>query len=160
MSEIDKFDLAILTALQSDGRMAVSALAEQVALSATPVTRRIRAMEDQGLIAGYSARIDARKLGFAMQAFVLANLKHHDDETIARFEAVVNAMDSVIACYAVTGDMDYILHIMARDVDHLNEIVLKRLVRIDGIGDVKSILALQTVKQGHGVPINEARKTG
>ena len=152
---MDKIDLSILHALQADARTPVTALAEQVALSATPVTRRIKALEADGYIMGYTTRMDAKKLGFAMQAFVLANLKQHNDETIDRFESVVGAMDSVIACYAVTGDMDYILHIVARDVDHLNEIVLKRLVRIEGVGDVKSILVLQTVKQGHAVPLTE-----
>ncbi len=152
---MDKIDHSILCALQADARLSVTALAEQVALSATPVTRRIKALEADGTITGYTTRMDAKKLGFSMQAFVLANLKQHNDETIERFEAAVGAMDSVIACFAVTGDMDYILHIVARDVDHLNEIVLKRLVRIEGVGDVKSILVLQTVKQGHPVPLNE-----
>jgi Lrp/AsnC family transcriptional regulator, leucine-responsive regulatory protein len=152
---MDKIDHSILCALQADARMPVTALAEHIALSATPVTRRIKAMEADGYITGYTTRMDAKKLGFSMQAFVLANLKQHNDETIDRFEAEVGAMESVIACFAVTGDMDYILHIVARDVDHLNEIVLKRLVRIEGVGDVKSILVLQTVKQGHAVPLNE-----
>ena len=152
---MDKIDHSILCALQADARMPVSALAENIALSATPVTRRIKALEADGYITGYTTRMNAKKLGFSMQAFVLANLKQHNDATIDRFEAEVGAMDSVIACFAVTGDMDYILHIVARDVDHLNEIVLKRLVRIDGVGDVKSILVLQTVKQGHAVPLNE-----
>ncbi len=152
---MDKIDHSILCALQADARMPVTALAENIALSATPVTRRIKALEAEGYITGYTTRMDAKKLGFSMQAFVLANLKQHNDVTIDRFEAEVEAMDSVIACFAVTGDMDYILHIVARDVDHLNEIVLKRLVRIEGVGDVKSILVLQTVKQGHAVPLNE-----
>ena len=152
---MDKIDHSILCALQADARMPVSALAENIALSATPVTRRIKALEADGYITGYTTRMNAKKLGFSMQAFVLANLKQHNDATIDRFEAEVGAMDSVIACFAVTGDMDYILHIVARDVDHLNEIVLKRLVRIDGVGDVKSILVLQTVKQGHAIPLNE-----
>lgn len=152
---MDKIDHSILCALQADARIPVTALAEQVALSATPVTRRIKALEADGFITGYTTRMDAKKLGFSMQAFVLANLKRHNDETIDRFEGEVGAMDSVIACFAVTGDMDYILHIVARDVDHLNEIVLKRLVRIDGVGDVKSILVLQSVKQGHSVPLND-----
>lgn len=152
---MDKIDHSILCALQADARMPVTALAEHIALSATPVTRRIKALEADGYITGYTTRMDAKKLGFSMQAFVLANLKQHNDATIDRFEAEVGAMDSVIACFAVTGDMDYILHIVARDVDHLNEIVLKRLVRIEGVGDVKSILVLQTVKQGHAVPLNE-----
>ena len=92
--------------------------------------------------------------------FAQISLDRHSGEIVDNFIQAVRDAPEVMECYAVTGDMDYILHIMARDVDHLNEIVLKRLVRIDGIGDVKSILALQTVKQGHGVPINEARKTG
>ncbi len=154
---MDKIDRSILRALQSDARMPVTMLADQVALSATPVTRRIKALETEGYITGYTTRMDARKLGFAMQAFVLANLKQHNDSTIDRFEAEVGALDSVIACFAVTGEMDYILHIVARDVDHLNEIVLKKLVRIEGVSDVQSILVLQTVKHGHAVPLNEMK---
>ena len=91
---MDKIDHSILCALQADARLSVTALAEQVALSATPVTRRIKALEADGTITGYTTRMDAKKLGFSMQAFVLANLKQHNDETIERFEAAVGAMDS------------------------------------------------------------------
>lgn len=153
MTSLDAFDRAIIAALQDDARMPVAQIAERVSLSATPVSRRLKRLEDEGVIAGYRPVIDPRQLGFALEVYVLINLQPHNDENIARFESAVLANPYVIACHAVTGDMDYLLHVVARDVEHLNQITLKSLVRVQGVRDVKSIIALEAVKVPGIVPV-------
>ncbi|WP_066772718.1 Lrp/AsnC family transcriptional regulator [Croceicoccus mobilis] len=153
MSRLDVFDKRIITALQEDARMPIAAVAERATLSATPVSRRVKKLEDEGIIAGYAPVLDARKLGFELEAYVLINLKSHSDKNIARFENAIRDNPYVVSCHAVTGDMDYILRIIARDVEHLSQITLKTLVRLDGVRDVKSIIALEAVKESRSPPL-------
>ncbi len=150
---IDDFDRQIIAALQEDARMPIALIAERVSLSATPVSRRLKRLEEAGIIAGYAPIIDQRKLGLGLNAYVLINLHAHTDENISAFEAEIIGNPYVIACHAVTGDMDYLLHVIARDVEHLNQITLKTLVRIPGVRDVKSIIALEAVKQSRSLPL-------
>ena len=144
--QLDQFDRQIITALLEDGRMPVTAIAERTSLSATPVSRRLKRLEDDGVILGYAPILDPKVLGLKLTAYVLVNLQEHNDENITRFEAAVHANPYVIACHAVTGDMDYMLQIVARDVEHLTEITLKTLLRIPGVRDVKSMIALEEIK--------------
>lgn len=151
--QLDEFDLSIVRSLQEDARMPVAQVAERAALSATPVSRRIKRLEDEGVIRGYAPVLDARKLGFELDAYVLINLAAHSDDNISRFEQAILENPYVIACHAVTGDMDYLVHVIARDVEHLSQITLKALVRIPGVRDVKSIIVLETVKQTRALPL-------
>jgi len=151
---LDTFDRRIITSLQEDGRMPIAMLAERVSLSATPVSRRLKRLEEEGYIRGYAPVLDMRKLGFELDAYVLVNLQIHDDENVDRFEREVIANPYVVSCHAVTGDMDYLLHVIARNVDHLNQSTLKTLVRIPGVRDVKSIIALEEVKPVQSVPLD------
>ncbi|HEY0959231.1 MAG TPA: Lrp/AsnC family transcriptional regulator [Novosphingobium sp.] len=150
---IDTFDRQIITALQEDGRMPIANLADRVSLSATPVSRRLKRLEEEGYIRGYAPILDLRKLGFELDAYVLVNLQIHNDENIDRFEREILANPCIVSCHSVTGDMDYLLHVIARDVDHLNQSTLKMLVRIPGVRDVKSIIALEAVKPLQSVPL-------
>ena len=97
--------------------------------------------------------LDLRQLGYQLDVYVLINLQAHTDDNISRFEQAVLDNPYVIACHAVTGDMDYLLHVIARDVEHLNQITLKSLVRIPGVRDTKSIIALEAVKQTRIAPL-------
>jgi Lrp/AsnC family transcriptional regulator, leucine-responsive regulatory protein len=151
---VDEFDLRIIAALQEDGRMPVANIAERTSLSATPVSRRLKRLEEEGIIRGYAPILDGRKLGFELDVYVLINLQAHNDENIGRFEQEVLANPFVIACHAVTGDMDYLLHVIARDVEHLSQITLKSLVRIPGVRDIKSIIVLETIKETRATPLN------
>ncbi|HKT85534.1 MAG TPA: Lrp/AsnC family transcriptional regulator [Novosphingobium sp.] len=151
--QIDPFDRKIIQALQEDARMPVAQVAELAALSATPVSRRIKRLEDEGVILGYQPVLDTRRLGFELDAYVLINLDGHSDENISRFEEAIHGNPYVIACHAVTGDMDYLVHVIARDVEHLSQITLKTLVRIPGVRDVKSIIVLETIKETRATPL-------
>lgn len=150
---IDAFDRKIIQSLQEDARMPVAQVAERTALSATPVSRRIKRLEDEGVILGYQPVLDPRRLGFELDAYVLINLDGHSDENISRFEQAIHGNPYVIACHAVTGDMDYLVHVIARDVEHLSQITLKTLVRIPGVRDVKSIIVLETIKETRATPL-------
>ena len=150
---LDMFDRRIIAALQDDARMTVAQIAERVSLSATPVSRRLRRLEEEGVIAGYAPVLDAGKLGFTLDAYVMINLQAHSDEIIDRFEGAIKANPYVIACHAVTGEMDYLLHVIARDMEHLSQITLKTLVRIPGVRDVKSILVMENVKKSPAIPV-------
>lgn len=151
--QLDAFDRKIIRSLQEDARMPVAQVAERAALSATPVSRRIRRLEDEGVILGYAPVLDARRLGFELDAYVLINLDGHSDENISRFEQAIQGNAYVVACHAVTGDMDYLVHVVARDVEHLSQITLKGLVRIPGVRDVKSIIVLDTIKDARVLPL-------
>lgn len=150
---LDEFDKSIIAALLEDGRMPVANIAERASLSATPVSRRLKRLEDEGVITGYVPILDSRKLGFELDAYVLINLQAHNDENISRFEREIHANPYVIACHAVTGDMDYLVHVTARDMEHLSQITLKTIVRIPGVRDVKSIIVLETVKKMRAGPL-------
>ena len=150
---IDSFDRQIIAALLEDGRMPIANLAERVSLSATPVSRRLKRLEEEGYIRGYAPILDMRKLGLELDAYVLVNLLIHDDENIDRFEREVLVNPYVVSCHSVTGDMDYLLHVIARNVEHLNQSTLKTLVRIPGVRDVKSIIALEAIKPMQAVPL-------
>jgi len=151
--QLDLFDRRIIEALQADARMPVAAIAERTALSATPVSRRLKRLEDEGLIRAYAPVLDTRKLGFALDAYVLVNLDAHSDENIAGFEQAIAENPYVIACHAVTGDRDYLLHVLARDVEHLGQITLKSIVRIQGVRDVQSVIVLETIKKSPAIPL-------
>ncbi len=153
MRDLDDFDLQILDLLQSDGRMPVTAIAERVALSPTPCSRRIKRLEDEGYIRSYRAILDPAKAGQRLEAFVQVNLTAHSDANIARFHRTVAETPAIIACHAVTGDADYMLHVLAEDMEHLSQVVLKTLVRVEGVRDVKSILVLETVKLSGAIPV-------
>lgn len=151
---MDRFDRDIIAALQDDARMPIAEIAERVSLSATPVSRRLKRLEEDGIIRGYAPLLDMRKLGFELDAYVLINLETHNDENIDRFEQEILSNPYVVSCNAVTGDMDYLLHVIARNVDHLNQSTLKSLVRIPGVRDVKSIIALEAIKSLQSVPLD------
>lgn len=160
MRDLDEFDRKILAALQEDGRLPVVALAEAVALSPTPCSRRVKRLEDEGYIERYAAVLSPKMAGLEIEAFVQVNLQAHSDENIASFNQTIADTPAVVACHAVTGDFDYLLRVVARDMEHLSNVVLKTLVKIAGVRDVKSILVLDTVKASHGLPIEADYSAG
>jgi Lrp/AsnC family leucine-responsive transcriptional regulator len=151
--QLDEFDRGIIAALQEDARMPVAGIAERIALSPTPVSRRLKRLEDEGLIRGYAPVLDTRLLGFALDAYVLVNLDAHSDANITGFEQAIADNPYVIACHAVTGERDYLLHVIARDVEHLGQITLKSIVRIKGVRDVQSVIVLETIKKSPALPL-------
>ena len=152
----DRTDLLLLAELQRSGRLTNAELAERVHLSPSACLRRVQRLERDGVIAGYRAEVDPAKLGLGLTAFVRVQLARHDDAAIEAFSAGVNAWDEVIACHALTGDMDYLLHVMVRDLEHFSRFLLDRLLGQAGVADVNSSFVLRTVKTFRGLPLPRA----
>lgn len=152
---LDRTDLAILALLQRDGRIRNAELAQRVNLSASACLRRCQRLEQTGVIAGYGARLDPARVGLGLQAFVRVQLAHHDAAAIEQFAAAVAAWDDVIACHALTGDMDYLLHVVVSDLEHFSRFLLDHLLNDAGVADVNSSFVLRTVKAARGLPLPE-----
>lgn len=150
---LDRIDLTLLALLQRNGRISNAELAEQVALSASACLRRVQRLEQSGVLLGYSAQLDAGRLGLGLQAFVRVQLKQHDAAAVAGFSEAVNHWDEVVACHALTGDMDYLLQVMVEDLDHFSRFLLDRLLRDGQVVDVNSSFVLRTVKQARALPL-------
>ncbi|NKE46765.1 Lrp/AsnC family transcriptional regulator [Roseomonas frigidaquae] len=150
---LDEIDRRILRALQQDGRIAVTLLAEQVGLSATPCLRRIRRMEEAGVIARYTAVVDPTRVGLPIQAFVQVALSSHAEEVAAAFHRALEARSEVVAAYAMSGGMDYMLHVVASDFEAYAEFALKALLRMPGVKETRSSFVLMALKPPGAVPI-------
>ncbi|MGG5809173.1 Lrp/AsnC family transcriptional regulator [Falsiroseomonas sp. CW058] len=151
--ELDATDRRLLRALQRDGRAPVTALAEQVGLSATPCLRRIRRLEEAGVIARYAAVVDAAKVGLPIQAFVQVALSSHAEEVVAAFHKALAAREEVLAAWAMSGEMDYMLHVLARDFEAYADFALKALLRMPGVKETRSSFVLTALKPPGAVPV-------
>ena len=150
---LDRTDLRLLALLQRAGRASNADLAAQVNLSPSACLRRIPRLESAGVVAGYAARLDPKALGLGLQAFVRVQLEKHGAPGIERFVRAVQDWDEVVACHALTGDMDYLLHVYVRDLEHFSRFLLDRLLDASGVADVNSSFVLRTVKGFSGLPL-------
>ena len=150
---LDRTDVRVLALLQREGRLPNSELAGRVNLSPSACLRRVQRMEAAGVITGYGARLDPLALGLGLQAFVRVQLQKHGQESVAHFAQNVQDWDEVVTCHALTGDMDYLLHVIVRDLEHFSNFLLDRLLNASGVADVNSSFVLRTVKERHGLPL-------
>ncbi|WP_209318436.1 Lrp/AsnC family transcriptional regulator [Falsiroseomonas selenitidurans] len=146
-------DRRILRVLQRDGRIAVTLLAEQVGLSATPCLRRIRRMEDAGVIARYTAVVEPARVGLPIQAFVQVALSSHAEEVASAFHKALAAREEVVAAYAMSGGMDYMLYVVAADFEAYADFALKALLRMPGVKETRSSFVLMALKPPGAVPV-------
>jgi Lrp/AsnC family transcriptional regulator, leucine-responsive regulatory protein len=143
---LDRFDRHILEVLQQDGRINNQDLADRIGLSPSPCLRRVRALEEAGLIVGYRAFLDARKLGLSLMALVHISMDKHTPERFANFEAAVEVLPEVLECLLITGqDADYQIKAVVRDMDHYQAFLLNQITRIDGVTGVHSSFVLRRV---------------
>jgi len=143
---LDRYDRQILEILQTDGRINNQDLADRIGLSPSPCLRRVRALEESGLIVGYRALLDARKLGLTLMALVHISMDRHTPERFANFEASVAVLPEVLECLLITGqDADYQLKVAVRDMDHYQTLLLEKLTRITGVTGVHSSFVLRRV---------------
>ena len=150
---IDDFDRAILAALQKHGAMTNAALAERVNLSASQISRRRSALEEAGVIEGYSARLGAAKLGYGLRAVIRVNLRSHGpgkDEDFARFVA---SHPQIRSAFSVSGDADYILDVRMTDLDAFADFVHSALLPHPQVSQVRSEIVLRTLKDDRGLPL-------
>ena len=158
MQRFDDFEFRMLDILQRDGRKPVTELAEEIGLSATPCARRFEGLRETGVIKGFSARLSRRALGLMVEVFVQVRLTSHSDESPETFIAAVQRMDEVSSCWTMTGDYDFLLHVMVPSVDDLNDFVMHRLMRLKGVRDVHTQLVLQNIKGPGHVPLRHLRR--
>ena len=154
-SVLDRTDLRLLALLQRNGRATNADIAAQVNLSPSACLRRIQRLEATGVIAGYAARVDPKAIGMGLQAFVRVQLEKHDQHAIGVFADSVVEWDEVVACHALTGDMDYLLHVYVRDLDHFSAFLLDKLLNAAGVADVNSSFVLRTVKEFRALPLSQ-----
>ncbi|MGK2909114.1 MAG: Lrp/AsnC family transcriptional regulator [Sphingobium sp.] len=140
---LDRQDLRILRALARDGRMSWSDLATDIGLSLTPTLRRVRKLEQDGIIQGYTAKLDETRLLGSMAVFVSVTLERQVDEILTAFEASVLKMPEVMGGYLMSGGADYLLHAFVRDLDHYRGL-LGQLTRLEGIAHIQSSFVLKT----------------
>ena len=144
--KLDRYDQHILEVLQQDGRINNQDLADRIGLSPSPCLRRVRALEESGLIVGYRALLDAKKLGLTLMALIHISMDLHTPERFANFEAAVSALPEVLECLLITGhDADYQLKVAVRDMDHYQSLLLNQLTRIEGVTGVHSSFVLRQV---------------
>ncbi|MGA7440318.1 MAG: Lrp/AsnC family transcriptional regulator [Luteibacter sp.] len=155
--DLDRTDLRILTTLQANGRISNAELAIEVNLSPSACLRRVQKLEADGVISGYGARLEPRAIGLGLQAFVRVQLSRHESEAVADFSATVAEWDEVVACHALTGDMDYLLQVYVADLDGFSSFLLDRLLNAAGVADVNTSFVLRTVKASTALPLGNAR---
>lgn len=144
--KLDRYDRQILEILQADGRINNQDLADQIGLSPSPCLRRVRALEESGLIVGYRALLDAKKLGLTLVALVHISMDKHTPERFANFEATIALLPEVLECLLITGQAaDYQLKVVVRDMDHYQALLLDKLTRIEGVTGVHSSFVLRQV---------------
>lgn len=154
---IDRIDQRILHELQADGRISNQELADRVGLSPSPCLRRVRALEESGLIAGYHAVLDARKLGLSLMALVHISMDQHTPERFENFESKIAALPEVLECLLITGqDADYQLKVVVTDMDAYQHLLLDKFTRIEGVSGVHSSFVLRRVVDKTALPVKAA----
>jgi Lrp/AsnC family transcriptional regulator, leucine-responsive regulatory protein len=153
-SSLDRTDLRILALLQRGGRATNAELAAEVNLSASACLRRVQRLEADGVIAGYAALVDPQAVGLGLQAFVRVQLEKHGRVEVGHFVESVQGWNEVIACHALTGEMDYLLHVVVSDLEHFSRFLLDNLLNETGVADVNSSFVLRTVKQTRELPLD------
>ena len=143
---IDRIDRRILEHLQRDGRLANQELAARVSLSPSPCLRRVRSLEKQGVIREYVALLDPLKIGLGMLAYVAVKLEKKGRMPVEQFVRAVQSWPEVVACYSMTGDMDYLMRVQVEDLDHYTRFLMGRLVKQPGVIDIHSNFVLERVK--------------
>lgn len=149
----DAADRRILEALQADGRLSNVELADRVAMSASPCWRRVRQLESSGIIKGYRAELDRRKLGLGVLALVSVQIDRHGDADARRFEDEVARLPEVIACYSVSGEADFLLQVVSRDLDTYADFAMTVIRRLPGIKAMHTSFVLKEIKEPGPLPV-------
>ena len=154
---IDAFDLKILVALQENGGLSNLELAKKVGLSPSPCLRRVRALEESGVIQGYQAIIDRRAVGLGIRAFVELKLERQSETATEKFLTRVRRLPEVIACYLMTGSLDYLLDVVATDLEAYSDFITKRLISMPGVAEVRSGFVLKEISRRGALPLSHLR---
>ena len=151
---MDRYDRAILKVIQNEGRISNQELADKVGLSPSPCLRRVRALEESGIITGYRAIVDAKKMGLSLMAILMISMDRHTPERFANFDRIVSELPEVLECLLITGqDADYQLKVIVNDMDGYQRLLLDKITRIEGVSGVHSSFVMRQVVNKTAVPI-------
>jgi Lrp/AsnC family leucine-responsive transcriptional regulator len=153
-SALDAHSLKILVELQRDARKTVQQLSEAVGLSATPCWKRIKEMEDSGVITGYTALVDRERLGLSLAVLVEVNLGQHSEDLVQRFEEAVRASPHIARCVSTTGQSDYVLTVVTSDIKHYEQFLHDTIFKLPGVTHVRSSIVLKEIKSEVALPID------
>jgi Lrp/AsnC family leucine-responsive transcriptional regulator len=153
MAILDEIDRKILTLLQQDSRLTLQEIADKVGLSPSPCHRRIRLLEERGIIAGYTATVDQRAVGLPVSVFVSIKLARQKEEDLQRFAKAVATWPEVLECYLMTGHRDYLLRVVVCDLAAYERFLKQKLTRVDGISSIESSFALDQIKYATALPL-------
>lgn len=153
MNDLDKFDYAILGALQVDGTLSVAELAERVGLTGTPCWKRLKRLQDAGYLDRRVALVNRRRAGLPVMAFVSLRIGQHDDKWLAKFAAAVTALPEVIEFHRMSGDVDYLLKVVATDIDGYDRFY-KKLIRAVQLTGVSSAFSMEQIKYTTALPLD------
>ena len=154
MATLDTIDRRLLAALQAEGRVTNVDLAHRVGLTAPPCLRRVRALEEAGVIRGYHAELDASRLGFTITVFAMVSLKSQAEEDLRAFENHIKALPEVRECHMLNGEIDFILKIVSKDLQSFQEFLTSKLTPAPNVASVKTSLTIRTAKNEPGVPLD------
>jgi Lrp/AsnC family leucine-responsive transcriptional regulator len=151
---MDRIDQKILSVLQTSSGISNAELANRVGLSPSPCLRRVKALEDSGIIEGYAARLNRAALGLHVLAFIEVQLERQTDGVTDEFLAAVAKVPEIVSCYLMTGTLDFLLQVVAADLSTYGEFLTNQLLKLPGVKDVRSSFVLKEVKQPGGLPLN------
>jgi Lrp/AsnC family leucine-responsive transcriptional regulator len=151
--DLDRYDRGILRELQRDGRLSTSELADRIGLSTSPCWRRVRRLEEKGIIRHYMAMLAPEAVGLGLDVFVYVSLDLHRAK---EFEAVIQQRSEVVECHAIAGDQDYLLHVMVPDIESFDHFLRAELIDAPGVDRVRTSFALKTIKHRTPLPLDFA----
>ncbi|PKO82172.1 MAG: AsnC family transcriptional regulator [Betaproteobacteria bacterium HGW-Betaproteobacteria-13] len=154
MIDLDKYDLQLLSELQTDGQASNAVLAERIHLSPSQVSRRVQRLEQSGFIERYVALLRPAAVGLGVTAFVNVSLERHGEVHTDAFTDAIRDMEEVLECFAISGEADYLLRVMTPSLPALSDFMLHRLMRIGGVRSVKSNIALTELKRSTRLPLD------
>ncbi|MBL8413267.1 MAG: Lrp/AsnC family transcriptional regulator [Propionivibrio sp.] len=154
LPEFDPFDIRLLNRLQNDARITNVALAEAANLSPAPCLRRVRDLEASGVIRGYVTLLDPEALGLDVSVFIQVSLEKQVGQALRAFEEIIEGYPEVMECYLMTGDSDYLLRVVARDLKALQGFIVDRLAKIPHVASIRSSITLKQVKYKTALPID------
>ena len=157
LPDLDAVNIQILSLLQTDGRMTNAKLSEKLGMSETPCWRRLKRLEESGIIEGYQANLNRRKLGLGVMAFVQLCCSEHDQAATAEFQRIVENTPNILACHNTTGADDFLLIVVARDLDDYSTFVDSTLRRLPGVTSIRSNLSLKEMKASSKLPVMPLR---
>ncbi|MBJ7556005.1 Leucine-responsive regulatory protein [Marinomonas spartinae] len=151
---LDKFDISILAALQKDGRLSNKELAEKIGLSTAPCWRRLKRLEDEGYITNYTAELNAKKVNLHVIAFAQVSMDNHHPETLAPFLTIVRECPEIQECHSVSGDCDFLLKIITKNLDSYDELLSKKLLQAKGVRSVNTMFSMKQPKITREFPLS------